>query len=141
MLYSILIAILPVLVLSSCSSSCATCTNPNTFSGYNRCTSCYSNYILEEYHCYSCDSCDYYNICDQCGRSSTISSNTQIYAIIFGLLAALTFIFIVIACIYRRCKARSLPEGIPRVNNISSQELILPPPINWVKSDRMINVN
>lgn len=144
MLFSVLLLIgfLPFLGQGACNYLCATCVNPSGYYGRLMCTSCYSGYILSNYYCLDCSSCDYYGICDQCSPQSSsnpASSSINMYSIIFGTLAGVTFLCLLTVFIYYKFCRRSPPADGAMQASVA-QLAPLPSALSWKKADHILNI-
>jgi hypothetical protein len=133
--------LLPAYVLASCSKVCATCVNPFSYPSKTMCTSCYSDYVLLGYSCYSCEKCQYYGICDDCNSSSDVSqsSTPSLYGIIFGTIAAVIVVCVLIIFIYYQYCIRGHRVHESAVHQQSAAELALPSDLKWERSENKIN--
>ncbi len=61
-----LLLMLPILVISACSSQCYTCANPSSSLEQNLCLSCKTDYFLFNQTCLSCSICSDYSSCGRC---------------------------------------------------------------------------
>lgn len=137
-LFSILVCLMfPAYVLAHCSNVCASCVNPNTYPQKAMCTSCRSNYALVGYSCYSCDNCQLYSICGACPPST--SDTPHLYALIFGTIAGVIFLCVLIIFIYYQyCRGIS-PVHDLAAHQHSAIELAVPSDLKWERSERKID--
>ncbi len=116
---------LPILVMSSCSSQCYTCVNPNSTPEQSLCLSCKADYFLFNQTCLNCDDCSVYNSCGNCipvgdndgdgdnegderDEGDEGGSNKTILIIVFASLGGLAAIVIIFCLVRKYCRPKNL---------------------------------